>query len=187
MIRKTCQRKNDPGHAHEPTFSCYRRLPLLSRDRTRLWLIDAIDKARNETPFRLWAYVIMPEHAHLLISPREDRYDVSEILWRIKRPVARNAFYFLEKHAPHWLEKLTVRQPDATSVRRFWQAGGGYDRNIVQAQTTRSVVDYLHANPVKRGLVGRPDEWEWSSARWYEGIRPVPLEMDEGLPRIYEL
>jgi putative transposase len=48
MHRKKLQHFNLPGHAHELTFSCYRRLPLLSRDRTRQWMIEAIESARNK-------------------------------------------------------------------------------------------------------------------------------------------
>ncbi len=44
-----------------------------------------------------------------------------------------------------------------------------------------SGIDYIHANPVRRGLVARAEDWEWSSARWYAGLRPVKLEMDQGV------
>jgi putative transposase len=39
------------------------------------------------------------------------------------------------------------------------------------------MIDYIHANPVRRGLVTRAEDWEWSSARWYAGLLPVRLEM----------
>ena len=64
-VRKRRISYDEPGHAHELTFSCYGRLPLLSKDRTRLWLIEALDVARQRWAFELWAYVIMPEHAHM--------------------------------------------------------------------------------------------------------------------------
>ena len=44
------------------------------------------------------------------------------------------------------------------------------------------MIDYIHANPVRRDLIQRVVEWEWSSARWYAGMRPVRLEMDRTLP-----
>jgi putative transposase len=186
MARKRCHRINEAGHAHELTFSCYRRLPLLSRDGTRQWLVEAIEKARDQLRFDLWAYVIMPEHVHVLLCPREPDYEISRILWRIKRPVGRRAIEYLQAQAPDWLDRLTVLRADGTSERRFWQAGGGYDRNIVEERTLRAVVDYIHLNPVRRGLVERPGDWEWSSARWYEGTRPVPLEIDATLPTALE-
>lgn len=184
--RKRCRRADEPNHAHALTFSCYRRLPLLSRDRTRRWLVEAIEEARSRACFDLWAYVIMPEHAHLLLWPREPTYRISEILWRIKRPVGRRAIAFLGREAPGWLTRLTVMHGDGTSERRFWQAGGGYDRNLVDPKTALRVVESIHLNPVRRGLVGRPEDWEWSSARWYAGFRPVPLEIDPTLPRVHD-
>jgi len=185
MIRKRCRRYDEPGHAHALTFSCYRRLPLLSKDRTRRWLIEAIDEARSLACFDLWAYVIMPEHAHLLLVPRSTTGGISQILWRIKRPVGRKAIAFLDSTSPGWLNRLTVVGPDGARERRFWQAGGGYDRNIVKPETAWKLVEYLHLNPVRRGLVERPEDWEWSSARWYAGIRPVQLEIDDTLPHTY--
>jgi hypothetical protein len=52
---------------------------------------------------------------------------------------------------------------------------------VASAAALRAVIDYIHANPVRRGLVARPEDWEWSSARWYAGLRPVKLEMDLGV------
>mgnify|MGYP001765422319 CR=1 FL=1 len=58
--------------------------------------------------------------------------------------------------------------------------GTGYDRNVIHTKTLRSVVEYIHANPVRRGLVEYPEEWRWSSALdWSgEGIGPVPLDIE---------
>ncbi|SIO66861.1 putative transposase [Singulisphaera sp. GP187] len=186
MHRKTCRRANAPGDAHELTFSCYKRLPLLSKERTCRWLVESINKARRQAQFDLWAYVVMPEHAHILVCPRVVDYDISEMLWRMKQPVGRKAIGFLKQNSQIWLEKLTVHRADGSIARQFWQAGGGYDRNIIEPDTLIRVIDYFHQNPVRRGLVDLPVEWEWSSARWYAGCRPVPLEMDSTLPRTYE-
>jgi putative transposase len=186
MARKRCRRYDSPGDAHELTFSCFRRLPLLARDRTRGWLIEAIGEARVRERFDLWAYVIMPEHAHVLVHPREPEYQVSRILWRIKRPVGRRAIAYLRAEAPGFLPKLSVTKEDGTMENRFWQAGGGYDRNVVEEGTLLKMIDYIHQNPVRRGLVGQPEDWTWSSARWYAGLRPVALEIDPTLPRVYE-
>ena len=69
--------------------------------------------------------------------------------------------------------------------RRFWQAGGGFDRNVVELATVHSIIDYIHANPVRRRLVERPEDWDWSSARWYAGIRPCAIEMDRTIPMLH--
>ncbi len=79
---------NAPGHAHELTFSCYRRLPLLADERALHLLADAISAARETWRFTVWAYVFMPEHVHILIHPSAPRYGIGLIRKAIKQPVA---------------------------------------------------------------------------------------------------
>jgi putative transposase len=124
----------------------------------------------------------MPDHAHVLIHPTGDDYDIAAILKSIKQPVARRATNFLREHAPQWLERLKVVRPSGRTEHHFWQAGGGYDRNIFGAQAAWGSVDYLHLNPVRRGLVASPTDWPWSSARCYAGWTDVPLQADDRPP-----
>jgi hypothetical protein len=48
------------------------------------------------------------------------------------------------------------------------------------------MIDHIHHNPVRRGLCQRATDWEWSGARRYAGIRPVPFEIDATLPMTYD-
>jgi putative transposase len=165
------------GHAHELTFSCYHSYRFLQAERTCLWLAQSIEQARQRWDFALWAYVFTPEHVHLIVWPRRSESKVAMILKAIKQPVGRRAVLFLEAHAPHWLPRIT--RPRAGRVERlFWQSGGGYDRNIVEPRTMAVAIDYVHLNPVRRGLVERAAEWRWSSAGWFEGAGRNPLRPD---------
>ncbi|HZK81856.1 MAG TPA: hypothetical protein VFC46_12330 [Humisphaera sp.] len=158
-----------PGHAHFLTFSCFRQFPLLSKDRSRGWVVEAIQKARELFDFDLWAYVFMPEHIHLLVHPRQESYSMGRILAALKRPVSCQARDFLAStENDRWLERLTV-QEGREKVFRFWQAGGGYDHNLWNDRPIREVIDYIHANPVRRGLVAQTTDWFWSSARQWAG------------------
>ena len=178
--RKTCKRYNVPGQAHSLTFSCFRRQPFLTRVRSRQWLADAIEFARRKHRFHLWAYVIMPEHAHLLIWPAEDEYDISAVLATMKLSVTRKALPFVRREAPSFLPRMLDRQPNGTRHYRFWQRGGGYDRNVIEADTVWNEIDYIHANPVRRGLCDRPGDWPWSSAADYlgEGAGLIGVDAD---------
>ncbi len=178
-VRKFRRSSEDPGCAHELTFSCYRRLPLLSRDRTRRWFLESLDRARHEHDLELWAYVIMPEHAHVLFFPRNPEYRIRTILQAIKQPVMRRAINYLKEHNPGWLDRLCIKPGDSP---HFWQPGGGYDRNINCAATAWHVVEYIHNNPVRRSLASCPTDWAWSSARWYAGLDDVVLPMDAAPP-----
>ena len=182
------QRRSDniPWHAHELTFTCFRGLPLLSSDRTRRWLVESLRLARRTHELDLWAYVIMPEHVHILLWPRRAQYEMAAILKTIKQSVSQRAMRYLRSEAPHWLDRLAVARGPGRVEHRFWQAGGGYDRNMVEPATIALCIKYIHDNPIARGLVECATDWIWSSARWYDGSLDVPLAMDP-LPLDVEL
>ncbi len=176
--RKRCRRIHEPGHAHALTFCCFRRQPFLSKDRSRQWTIEAIAAARLRHNFHLWAYVLMPEHVHLLICPTTDSCDLSAILNSIKQSVAKRAVRFVKAHAPEFLPRMTDLQPNGQSAFRFWQRGGGFDRNLWSPRYIWQTIDYIHENPVRRGLCPRPENWPWSSARDYSDLEHTSLSID---------
>ena len=181
FFRKIRRVSSESGHAYELTFSCYHRYRFLEKDRTRCWFVDAMQEARSKLRFDLWAWVLMPEHVHLLVYPGPDGSPAGQIRGRIKEWTARPAIAYLMNHAPEWVAKITVKEGSRTR-RRFWQPGGGCDRNVIAVETAQKMIDDIHANPVRRGLVTRPTDWEWSSARWYSGHADVPIRMDKTLP-----
>jgi putative transposase len=180
---KTCRRINEKGHAHSLTFSCFRRQPFLARDRVRRWVIDAIELARRKHDLDIWAYVIMPEHLHLLVYPQADSYFMSRILTTLKQPVSKRAILYVHRHAPEFLPRITDAQPNGKTQLRFWQRGGGYDKNLWSPRYVWQTIDYIHVNPVRRGLCVIPTAWPWSSARAYAGDADVAIKIDfDSLP-----
>ncbi len=119
----------------------------------------------------------MPDHVHLLIRPRRDQYSISEILQAIKQPVAVKAITWLRKNNPQGLRLLETDQ--AHRQYRFWRKGGGYDRNITRTDSLTEVVRYIHANPLRKGLAETPEQWYYSSAAEWSGLREGPLRIDK--------
>lgn len=146
-------------------------------------MIDAIELARKRHTFDLWAYVVMPEHVHLLIRPTEAEYSISGILTTLKQPVSKRAILHVRREAPQFLERMTNRQPNGRTSIHFWQRGGGYDRNLWSPRHIWDTIDYIHANPPRRELCQRPEQWQWSSAAAYERGSADPLRVDtDSLP-----
>jgi putative transposase len=160
-VRKRCQRWNKPLDAHELTFGCYKGLPLFINRVFCDYLITAIAAAQQKHDFDVWAYVIMPNHVHLLIFPVQQPYSVSVILKSIKQSVARKAVNWLKEHRPELLDRLKTGQKH--QPQRFWQDGGGYDRNIASYRVAKNSLDYIHMNPVRANLVEQQGQWAYSS------------------------
>lgn len=99
--------------------------------------------------YRLLAWVVMPNHVHVLFEPKQG--------WTVAKIVAG------------W-KKFTARKI-RDQRRDSGQGAGGsvwhreyWDRYIRDEKHFRQTVEYIHLNPVKAGLVGRAEMWRWSSA-----------------------
>ncbi len=176
LPRRHRTRHEIPGHARFLTFSCFRRFPLLHTEATRDIFEATVMHARQTCRFRLYAWVVMPNHVHLLLRPNLPEHPVASILNQIKQPVAKSILAEWRRLNAPVIPKLTSAQGEV----RFWQRGGGYDRNIFSKQEFMEKLNYIHINPVKAGLVSRAEEWNWSSAAAYAGdggraLQPDPL------------
>ena len=175
--RKRCKRYDVEGDAHCLTFSCFHRLPLLTRDRSCRWVLDALELGREQVKYDLWAYSIMPEHVHVVLLPHLG-VKISQILTTLKQSVSKRALRWLEENGREFLVRLEDVSPNGKRVHRFWQRGGGYDRNLRTVNDIYEKIEYVHANPVRRGLVKNAQEWPWSSSRAWETGEDAPIPLD---------
>ena len=136
---------------HFITFSCYRRLPLLAAPEPKDTVEAALERIRARHQARIYAYVLMPEHVHLLINEPPSIL-LAQLLKALKQTTSR---------------KLKE------DGERFWQERY-FDRNIRGEAARSEVIRYIHRNPVKRGLVASPEQYRWSSFSHYAtGIQGV--------------
>ncbi len=130
------------GNFHFITFSCFHRAPYLASPSARGLFENALERTRLRSKFVVAGYVVMPEHVHLLIGEP------------LKGTIAR---------VIHALKlSVSLRRTE----RPYWQARY-YDFNVWAAEKVSEKLDYMHRNPVVRGLVKRPEDWQWSSFRHY--------------------
>jgi putative transposase len=129
---------------HFVTFSCYHRRPLFQPDASKAIFETALERTRRKFNLRVYGYVVMPEHVHLLLGEPEQGL-LSEALKSFKQGVSRRLLGDTE---------------------HFWQKRY-YDFNIRNARQFSEKLRYIHRNPVKRDLCKRPEDWEWSSLRHY--------------------
>ena len=139
----------------------------MTNDHWRSLLCESIDRAIAKQEFRLVAFVLMPEHVHLLVYPTTNPVRIDRLLSAIKQPYSVRIRTILEENHSPLLERLMVRERPGKWSFRYWQEGPGYDRNFNTEAATWAAIDYIHLNPVRRGLVERIEDWRWSSARWY--------------------
>ncbi len=131
------------GCFHFITFSWYRRLPLLARSSGYDTFECELEKFRRRYEFVVAGYVLMPEHVHLLISEPKIS-SLATVLQVLK-------------------QETSTRLKRPCEV-RFWLKRY-YDFNV--HGRTAEKLRYMHRNPMKRGLVSRPEDWPWTGFRHY--------------------
>lgn len=129
---------------HFITFSCFHRLPLLETPGAKETVEAVLEQARARHLARVYAYVLMPEHVHLLVN-EPLRILLAQFLKAVKQMTSRK---LRGAHEKFWQERY-------------------YDSNVHTEKARYEVIRYIHRNPVVRGLVDKPENWTWSSFRHY--------------------
>ena len=166
---KTYRRAYQPGGRYFFTLVTHRRAPWLTLEVARTRLREGMRKVACRYPFGLDAFVLLPDHLHVIwrLPPNDSDFSTR---WRlIKHHVSMG---LRDRGEPCW-------QP------RFWE------HLLRDEDDWRRHVDYVHYNPVKHGLVSAPIEWPYSTfaravARgWYtadwgrDEPRGLPVEVGE--------
>ncbi|MBC7930809.1 MAG: transposase [Rubrivivax sp.] len=139
--------------------------PLWLRQESIAALVEHAILERYRKLYSLWAYVLMANHVHVLLRPKladasPGRVPLAEITKYLKGYTAREANSILSR----------TGQP-------FWQSES-FDHWARDADEFHRIVSYVENNPVKAGLVSRPEDWMWSSAserrrRGWANLRPL--------------
>ena len=136
------ERRQQTGHLHFITFSCHDRNPYLKSLEAKTIFEAVLESTSKRYGFPIMGYVIMPEHIHMLI-PEPPVKPLSVALAVIKREVSTKL-----PEKPFWLPRY-------------------YDFNVFTHDKRIEKLRYMHRNPVARGLVEKPEDYQWSSFRTY--------------------
>jgi putative transposase len=159
------------NHLHFLTASIYDRARIFDSGRFKGHFIRTLSDLRAELGFKVTGYVLMPGHCHLLIWPSE-LADPSQIMQKLAERTAKFVLRTLRRNLDFpWCQKMLARFELPPTVHhhahyRVW-GRGGYDLNIWSEKKQLEKLNYMHNNPVKRGLVKAPGDWPWSSWRFY--------------------
>jgi putative transposase len=165
LVPKRLKRFHGGGEFHFITCSCYHRRQFLKSGRRRDLFLKILEEVRNKYKFIVSGYVVMPEHFHLLIGEPPEG-GVSTVMQVLKQRVARKMRSKRGTRNQNQRLLFEDNQPP-----QFWQVRY-YDFNVYSRKKYVEKLNYMHNNPVKRGLVSRPEEWTWSSYRFYaQGIQ----------------
>jgi len=152
-------------------------LPVFTSEKYFKILIDSVKFCQDKKNLKVYAYVIMDNHIHMVLSDENltnimrafKGFTAQEIVSQLKLD---NKAWFLNQFGFHKLKHKTY------SEHQVWQESF-HPQQILSTEMLHQKIDYIHFNPVKRGFVSKPEHWKYSSASFYysgeEGV--IKLEV----------
>ena len=140
-------------------------LPVFTRPEAVDIIYDSWRYLQREREFKLFAYVILENHLHLIASAPQ----LPDVVKRFKSYTARRIVDLLERRAAHvLLHQLRAHKlrHKTESEYQVWQEGS-QPKQIQDDDMMWQKLEYTHNNPVARGYVDDPVHWRYSSARNY--------------------
>jgi len=165
----------EPDSPHFLTCTVVQWIPLFTRKPYFDILLDALRFCRRHKGLKIYAYVILDNHLHLVVSGPK----LADTIRDFKSFTAKRLLARLEQDDKTWvLNQLQYwKRPDKTrSDYQVWQEGY-HPQAIVGDEMMRQKIDYIHLNPVRLGVVARPEDWVYSSAGDYAGKKGI-MELD---------
>ncbi len=161
------------------------RNPVLVHEPIRQALREAIQQVREDLPFAIDAWVLLPDHMHCIWTLPEGDNAYGKRWSIIKRLVSKTVAGATGSPLPADPEQyskvgcamrtvLLTRSQQKRRESGFWQRRF-WEHLIRDTNDLRRHLDYIHFNPVKHGLVSRVDDWPYSSFHQYvkEGMYPM--------------
>ncbi len=140
-------------------------------------VVRSLQYCRTEKKLKLYAYVIMENHFHLVASSTT----LGQTIASLKKFTAKEILIQSRINKRLWLLNqfsYYKKKYKLQSNYQVWQEGF-HPQMIINEKMLKQKIEYIHYNPVKRGLVSLPEHWRYSSARNYVLDDHSVLEMDE--------
>ncbi|MBZ0254958.1 transposase [bacterium] len=155
------------------TLVTYKRRKIFTSNLSNDLLKDCIKKVKNNWPFEIIAFVLLPDHLHAIWKMPENDEDYS-MRWRlIKSNFTRN-YYKQSKGKLNVNSCRNLKGERCIWQRRFWE------HRIRDEDDFTSHIDYIHYNPVKHGYVDAPRNWKYSSFKHFVKREWYPENWSEG-------
>jgi len=149
---KGLYRRQNTDDLHFITISCHRHAHILRSSEACNTLQHILEETRQKYHFHILGYVFMSNHIHLLVT-EPDGKKLATAIQVLKQRFSR------------------------TRMDEFVWEPRYHDFNVYTEAKQVEKLRYMHRNPVKAGLVERPEDWPWSSFRAYATIQPHPVHI----------
>lgn len=156
---------------------------LFIRDSYKQLIADSLNFCIEQRGLEVYSYVIMPSHLHMIASAKEN--NLSTVIGSFKKYTSLELIQRINSNPEsrrEWMLPI-FKQAGEKNPRnknyQIWQQNN-HAEEVYSPKFTLSKIKYIHNNPVEEGFVARAEEYLYSSAKDYAGMKsPVNISMIE--------
>jgi putative transposase len=167
MVARKWSNQNMPGALHFVSGNFLGRIPIFKQEECCESFIETLGTLLSEWPCKLIAYVLMPDHIHLIVNPRDGR--IKEFTGALKSlsakditKTARGINFNLASEGSLQVWQESFKATPLWSAWMIWQK-----------------INYIHANPVKAKLASSARDYRWSSFQAFYAGDEKPLKINQ--------
>jgi REP element-mobilizing transposase RayT len=160
----------DQHTLHYITLQVVYWMDIFTRKVYRDIVIESIRYCQQEKGLEIYAYAVMSNHIHLVV--RSERENLSDVLRDFKKFTSKRIIDIIEESSEsrkNWMLRLIMHAAKRQNKKGSYQVWT-HENHAIQLYSNEVIqekVDYIHLNPVRNGLVTKPEEYLYSSARNY--------------------
>ena len=150
------------------TFTITDWLPVFISPEPIKIIADSLEFSINKRHLRVNAYVIMPNHIHMIVFDAQfDNLRLKQTLVNFRKFTGHRLADYIDSHLSRSLSSVIQAKNITDRARQVWQPGW-HAEGIVGDRFWEQKINYLHMNPVRKGFVLLPEHWRYSSARYWQ-------------------
>ena len=168
---------NDDRGLYFVTFTVVEWIDVFTRKDYVSIILDSLKHCQKEKGLIIYAWVIMSNHLHLIISRKESGADLSAIVRDFKKYTSTQIIKAIENNPKEsrrnwmlWIVKSAGKKNKNNKFYQFWKQDS-HTEQLLSNKFQEQKLDYIHNNPVVAGIVDAPENYLYSSARDYAGTK----------------
>lgn len=171
LMARKWSNQNLPGALHFVTGNIIDRIAIFKEERCCEAFIEELRTLLLRWPSKLISWVLMPEHFHLIVNPQDG--DIKSFVRSLKSLSATKLWEV--SHHPGFI----LENPVDGSLHQVWQ-DSFKALPLWSSWMIWQKINYIHANPVKAGIVKSAKDYRWSSFRafYFDSNEPLPINQD---------
>jgi putative transposase len=164
----------DQGGVYFVTFTVHQWADVFTRKTYIDLLLDSVEYCQGNKGLEVYSWVVMTNHCHFILRARNE--NLSDVIRDFKKYTSKSIFAAIKANPSESRKEWLPMMLSHNGKIWFWEEGY-HGEEVLSLEFYRSKVDYIHANPVRAGLVAKEEDYLFSSAGDYLNVRRGRLEL----------